>query len=111
MKLTKYSPILVIGAILLSAVPTSMAQVARGPQSLDAKTFALDKTAFNKSLSDAVGPKVMGYQYVLINDGQLVTEKAGMDHNLSSSSLPVQAEVVDPAEVRPQPAFPRFSER
>ena len=32
---------------------------------------------FEKSLTDAVGPNVMGYQYVLIHDGQVVSQKAG----------------------------------
>ncbi len=90
MKLTKYSAILAIGAVLLSAVPTSIAQVPRGPQGLKAKTITLDKTAFNKSLSDAVGPKVMGYQYVLIKDGQLVTEKAGGLAQTNKDNGPLQ---------------------
>ena len=77
MKLTKISTILVLAAMLLSVVPTTVAQVPRGPQDVKARTITLSKTAFNKSLSEAVGPKVMGYQYVLIKDGQLVTEKAG----------------------------------
>jgi CubicO group peptidase (beta-lactamase class C family) len=40
------------------------------------KSITLDKDAFNKSLTGAVGPKVKGYQYVLIKGGQVVTEKA-----------------------------------
>ena len=71
-KLTKISAILLLGAVMLSKV-SLIAQVPRGPQGLQTKIITLDKAAFNKSLSDAVGPKVMGYQYVLIKDGQLVT--------------------------------------
>lgn len=59
MKLTKYSAIFVIGAILLSTAPTSLAQVPRGPQDVKTKSITLNKTAFNKSLRDAVGPKVI----------------------------------------------------
>ena len=32
---------------------------------------------FDQSLTNAVGPNVMGYQYVLIKDGQVVSQKAG----------------------------------
>jgi len=74
MKLKKTTAIFV-----LIALSTSMAaaQVPRGPQGVKAKTIELNKTAFDQSLSSAVGPKVMGYQYVLIKDGRVVTEKAG----------------------------------
>jgi CubicO group peptidase (beta-lactamase class C family) len=66
-------------ALLLSVLSFSiaLAQVPRGPQGLQTKTITLNKAVFNQSLSGAVGPKVMGYQYVLIKDGQLVTENAG----------------------------------
>ena len=43
---------------------------------MQAKTITLNRAEFDRSLSGAVGPKVMGYQYVLIKDGKLVTEKA-----------------------------------
>ena len=76
MKLKKLSAILLLGA-MLSTAPRMIAQVPRGPQELQTKQITLNKTAFNQSLSSAVGPKVMGYQYVLIKDGQLVTEKSG----------------------------------
>ena len=66
--------VLVFGALSASMV---LAQVPRGPQGLQTKTITLSKAAFDQSLSSTVGPKVMGYQYVLIKDGRLVTEKAG----------------------------------
>ena len=67
-----------------------MAQVPRGPQGLQTKTITLSKTAFSESLSGAVGPKVMGYQYVLIKDGQLVTQKAGGFAQKSKDNGPLQ---------------------
>lgn len=68
-----------IATLILITLSFSMitAQVPRGPQGLQTKTITLNKAAFDQSLSGALGPKVMGYQYVLIKDGQLVTEKAG----------------------------------
>ena len=90
MKLTKFSAILLLTALMLSTVSRSMAQVPRGPQGMQTKTITLDKTAFNQSLSGAVGPKVMGYQYVLIKDGQLVAEKAGGLAQTSKDNGPLQ---------------------
>ena len=68
-----------IATLILTSLSISFAsaQVPRGPQGMAAKTITLDKAAFDQSLSSAVGPKVMGYQYVLIKDGRIVTEKAG----------------------------------
>ena len=67
-----------LASLILTSLAISMssAQVPRGPQGFkDNITFS--KTAFDQSLSGALGPKVMGYQYVLIKDGRIVTEKAG----------------------------------
>ena len=89
MRLRKLSAILLLGAIL-STGPLTIAQVPRGPQELQTKQITLNKTAFNQSLSGAVGPKVMGYQYVLIKDGQLVTEKAGDVAQTSKDNGPLQ---------------------
>ena len=74
MKLKKSTAILILIALSTSWVA---AQVPRGPQGVKANTINLNKAAFDQSLSNAIGPKVMGYQYVLIKDGRLVTEKAG----------------------------------
>src|SRR5215470_8804561 len=74
MKLKKTTAIFVLIALSTSL---AAAQVPRGPQGVKARTIDLNKTAFDQSLSSAVGPKVMGYQYVLIKDGRIVTEKAG----------------------------------
>ena len=74
MKLKKSTAIFVLIALSTSL---AAAQVPRGPQGVKAKTIELNKAVFDQSLSNAVGPKVMGYQYVLIKDGRLVTEKAG----------------------------------
>ena len=40
-------------------------------------TFTFDTGRFDESLLNAVAGKVMGYQYVLIRDGQTVSAKAG----------------------------------
>src|SRR5215467_1844020 len=68
-----------IATLILTSLSTSLAsaQVPRGPQGMKARTITLSKAAFDESLSNAVGPKVMGYQYVLVKDGRLVSEKAG----------------------------------
>lgn len=63
MKAKQMMAVLVLGALSASMV---LAQVPRGPQGLQTKTITLNKSAFDQSLSSAVGPKVMGYQYVLI---------------------------------------------
>lgn len=44
---------------------------------LTAKTISLNKTAFEQNLTNAIQSKVMGYQYALIKDGRLVSEKVG----------------------------------
>jgi len=74
MKVQKLTAIVLLSVVSLSIIS---AQVPRGPQELQTKQITLNKVAFNQSLSGAIGPKVMGYQYVLIKDGQLVAEKAG----------------------------------
>src|SRR5215208_7740553 len=48
-----------------------------------AATATLNKAKFDQSLQGAVAPKVMGYQYILIKGGQVVSENAG---GLSHSS-------------------------
>ncbi len=40
-------------------------------------TTPFNKGAFDQSLTAAVAPNVMGYQYVLIKDGRIVSEKFG----------------------------------
>lgn len=69
MKNNKY----LISAILLLSTFTgsSFAQIS------GTKAITFKKESFDQSLTAAVGPSVMGYQYVLIKGGQVVTEKAG----------------------------------
>ena len=74
MKVKEFTTTLILITLSFSIIA---AQVPRGPQGLQTKTITLSKSAFDQSLSSTLGPKVMGYQYVLIKDGQLVTEKAG----------------------------------
>lgn len=45
-------------------------------QKLAANQITFKKEVFNQSLTDAVKPKVVGYQYVLIKDGKMVAEDA-----------------------------------
>ena len=49
----KLSAILLLGAMFAR----TLIQVRRGPQELKTKQITLNKTAFNQSLSTAVGPK------------------------------------------------------
>jgi len=69
MKLKKLSAILLLGA-MLSTAPRLMAQVPRGPQELQTKQITLNKTAFNQSLSNAVGPTVSFGQHSVIGQTQ-----------------------------------------
>jgi CubicO group peptidase (beta-lactamase class C family) len=47
-----------------------------------------NKANFDQSLQNAVGPNVIGYQYVLIRNGQVVSEKAGgVAHNSADGTL------------------------
>ena len=60
-----------LSAALLVNLLFSLAMAQGG---LTTKTITLNQAAFDSSLAGAVGPKVMGYQYVLIKDGRVVTE-------------------------------------
>lgn len=40
-------------------------------------TMTFNKASFDQNLQNAVAPNVKGYQYVLIKNGQIVSEKAG----------------------------------
>ena len=63
-----------IAMIVLAAVASAQIQPG-GSGTFTTITF--NKTDFDQSLQGAVGPNVMGYQYVLIKNGAIVSEKAG----------------------------------
>ena len=67
MRLTKF---ITAAAILFSMVSFSFGQ------GLTLKNITFKKDVFNQSLNAAVKPNVVGYQYVLIKDGKIVTEGA-----------------------------------
>lgn len=69
----KSTVILVLFTALLTQ--TSFAQIGGGPGTIGYITF--NQPAFDQSLTNAVAGNVMGYQYVLIKNGQMVTEGAG----------------------------------
>lgn len=49
-----------------------------------AASATLNKTKFDQSLQNAVAPNVMGYQYILIKDGKVVSEQAGgLSHSMA----------------------------
>lgn len=54
----------------------AMTSMAFG-QITNTKPITFKKDEFDRSLTRAVEPQVKGYQYVLIKDGKVVTEKAG----------------------------------
>lgn len=58
--------------MLAAAVSPTLAQGG-----LQNTTPLIKKDVFEKSLSEALAPTTMGYQFVLIKDGQVVSEKAG----------------------------------
>jgi CubicO group peptidase (beta-lactamase class C family) len=68
----KHTKIISATLFLFALFATTYSQV-----SFQAKTIMLNKNAFEQSLTSAVASKVMGYQYVLIKDGKIVSEKFG----------------------------------
>jgi CubicO group peptidase (beta-lactamase class C family) len=93
MRLKKFTASLLL---LVVCSPWISAQVPRGPQDMQTKTITLNKATFDQSLKNAVGPKVMGYQYVLIKDGRLVTEGAGGLARTSADGSPMMMTVKTP---------------
>lgn len=72
-----------IAIILLAGI--SIAQI---PRAGGITTMSFNKGGFDQSLQNAVGPNVIGYQYVLIKNGQVVSEKAGgVAHNAADGAL------------------------
>lgn len=95
----KVKQILTLGLLSLLSFSTVTAQVPRGPQGMQTKTITLSKAEFDQSLSGAIGPKVMGYQYVLIKDGRLVTEKAGGLAQTSKDNGPLNMTTKTPLNI------------
>ena len=87
-----------LSVILLIAFAFQIAAAQQGE--LASKTISLDKTAFDQSLVGAVGPKVMGYQYVLIKDGKVVTEKADGTARTTQDGGPLKMTVNTPIKPR-----------
>lgn len=67
----RIAPVILMIALFAAS---SNAQLG-GPGGYTTMTF--NKNNFDQSLTNAVEPNVMGYQYVLIKNGQLITEGAG----------------------------------
>ncbi len=68
-----------VAMILLISIANGQHRLPAG-----AATATLSKAKFDQSLQAAVGPNVMGYQYILIKDGQVVSEKAGgLSHSMA----------------------------
>lgn len=68
----KYTKIVLTTLMAVALVATGYSQGG-----YKANTITLKKEAFEQSLTNAVAPNVMGYQYVLIKDGRIVSEKFG----------------------------------
>ena len=69
----------IIAMIVLISITNAQHRMPVG-----AATAVLNKAKFDQSLQAAVGPNVMGYQYILIKDGQVVSEKAGgLSHSMA----------------------------
>jgi CubicO group peptidase (beta-lactamase class C family) len=68
----RHTKIILATLLLMALFATAFSQGG-----LQTKTIALNKNAFEQSLTTAVAPNVMGYQYVLIKDGKIVSEKFG----------------------------------
>lgn len=63
----------ILALVILASIGS--AQIGGGPGRIT--TISFNKQAFENSLQNAIAPNVMGYQYVLIKDGALVSEDAG----------------------------------
>src|SRR5215207_5569816 len=70
MKITRF---IVMASLLVANANAAFAQ----PGGFQAKTTTFKKEVFEQSLVGAVGPNVVGYQFVLIKDGRLVSERFG----------------------------------
>lgn len=68
----KHTKIILAMLVLLALFATTYSQ-----GSFQTKTTTFKKDVFEQSLTNAVAPNVMGYQYVLIKDGRIVSEKFG----------------------------------
>jgi CubicO group peptidase (beta-lactamase class C family) len=61
---------------------------AQRPKAEGNAAITFNKANFDQSLQSAVGTKVIGYQYVLIKNGQVVSEKAGgVAHSAADGTL------------------------
>lgn len=60
-------------SLLVLTTNVSFAQGTKAPPNL----VTFKKDLFEQSLTNALAPKLMGYQYVLIKDGKVVSEKFG----------------------------------
>jgi CubicO group peptidase (beta-lactamase class C family) len=69
------APVIYRRLILLTVVVTLLEAGVPRAQIRNRLTFSVRE--FDQSLTNAVAPSVMGYQYVLIANGQVVSQKAG----------------------------------
>lgn len=67
----------VITSFIAMILLVSIASAQRPAQVGGMTTMNFNKSKFDQNLQNAVAPNVMGYQYVLIKNGQVVSEKAG----------------------------------
>jgi CubicO group peptidase (beta-lactamase class C family) len=68
----KHTKIILAMLVLLALFATTYSQ-----GSYQSNTTTFKKDVFEQSLTNAIAPNVMGYQYALIKDGKLVSEKFG----------------------------------
>jgi CubicO group peptidase (beta-lactamase class C family) len=68
-----------IAVALLMSIASGQHRLPAG-----AATAVLNRAKFDQSLQTAVAPNVMGYQYILIKDGKVVSEKfGGLSHSMA----------------------------
>jgi CubicO group peptidase (beta-lactamase class C family) len=65
----------IFAIVILASIAS--AQTGGGPGGITTTTITFNKQNFDNSLQNAIAPNVIGYQYVLIKDGQVVSEDAG----------------------------------
>ncbi len=77
----------ILTSIIAIILMASMSNAQRLPTA-GGPTITFNKANFDQSLQNAVASSVIGYQYVLIRNGQVVSEKAGgVAHNAADGTL------------------------
>ena len=73
----QFAKFFTVTAIIFSLVSLSFGQISTGGGGYSNGEITFKKEVFEQNLTNALAPNVMGYQYVLIKDGKIVSDKFG----------------------------------